>query len=209
MSLLFFLFQVIGVSLSGVMAPGPVTAAAISMGQRQRFAGTLIALGHAIIELPLMLLIMFGMEKIFESTKVQVAIGLAGGALLLIMGGQMLVSLKTADNPQVKGTKTKPVLTGLILSASNPYFLVWWATVGIKIASPARQWGIWGFALFAVAHWLCDFVWLQVLSWASFKGSTLLGSRGRRVILMFCSLALLLFGLMFIYNAANNLFKLF
>lgn len=204
MSLLFFLFQVFVISFSGVMAPGPVTATAIAMGARSRYAGTLIALGHAIIEFPVMILIMLGMDKLLKSTTTQAVIGLAGGVFLLIMAIQMLANLKTTDNPQVKYTKSKPVLAGIILSASNPYFLLWWATVGLTLATSAKQLGIWAFALFVIVHWLCDYAWLQALSWASFKGSSLLGPRSQRIILLICSVALLGFGLFFIYKALNT-----
>jgi len=61
--------------------------------------------------------------------------------------------------------------------------------------------GIWAFAMFAVIHWLCDLVWFQVLSWASFKGSALFGPQTQRIILLVCSLALLFFGLYFISRA--------
>lgn len=201
MSLLFFLFQVITVSLSGVMMPGPVTAAAVAIGPRNRYAGALIAVGHGIIEFPLMIFIILGMANVLKSTRTQIIIGLAGGAFLLLMAIRMLTNLNTADNPQAKHTKAKPVLAGVILSVGNPYFFVWWATVGLALATTATQLGIWAFALFAIVHWLCDFVWLGALSLASFKGSVLLGPRCRQIILTVCSVALLGFGLFFIYRA--------
>lgn len=207
-NLLLFLVQVVVISLSGVMAPGPVTAAAIATGSRNRYAGTFIALGHGIIEFPLMILIILGMSRIFEAAKTQIVIGLAGGTFLLLMAIQMLISLKTVENPQSQVRKEKPILTGLILSAGNPYFLVWWATVGLTLATSAAQLGIWAFALFAIVHWLCDCIWLQTLSWASFKGAKMLGGKSQRIVLMICSAALLFFGLFFIYNAAANLIKM-
>jgi threonine/homoserine/homoserine lactone efflux protein len=207
-NLLLFLVQVVVISLSGVMAPGPVTAAAIATGSRNRYAGTFIALGHGIIEFPLMILIILGMSRIFEAAKTQIVIGLAGGTFLLIMAIQMLISLKTVENPQSQVRKEKPILTGLILSAGNPYFLLWWATVGLTLATGAAQLGIWAFALFAIVHWLCDCIWLQTLSWASFKGAKMLGGKSQRIVLMICSAALLFFGLFFLYNAAANLIKM-
>ncbi len=209
MGLLFFLFQVVVISLSGVMAPGPVTAAAIAMGARSRYAGAFIAIGHGIIEVPLMILIMLGMGTLLKSTNTQMVIGLAGGAFLLVMAIQMLISLNAAGNPRDKYTRSRPILAGLILSAGNPLFLLWWATVGLALATSAAQLGIWVFALFAVVHWLCDCVWLGALSWASFKGTKLLGGKSQRVVLMICSVALFFFGLFFIYNASNTLLKLF
>jgi threonine/homoserine/homoserine lactone efflux protein len=201
LSLLFFLFKVIVVSLSGVMAPGPVTAAAIAKGQRQRFAGALIAVGHGIIEFPLMILIVLGMDELLKSSKTQIVIGLAGGAFLLFMAIQMLRDIGKTDYDPEKSYKSGPVLTGFLLSVGNPYFLLWWASVGLALATEATQLGIWAFAMFAVIHWLCDLVWFQVLSWASFKGSALFGPRSQRIVLLVCSLALLFFGLYFISRA--------
>jgi threonine/homoserine/homoserine lactone efflux protein len=205
--LLLFLVQVIVISLSGVMAPGPVTAAAIGMGARSRYAGMLLAIGHGIVEFPLMILIVLGMGRILKLPSAQIAIGLAGGAFLLMMGIGMLKSLHSAQIQETKVTKSAPLLAGIILSAGNPYFLFWWATVGLALATTATGMGIWAFALFAVVHWLCDFIWLGALSWASFKGTGLFGARSQRIVLMICAVALFFFGLFFIYNAASTLIK--
>jgi len=207
-SLPFFLFEVIVISLSGVMMPGPVTAAAIAMGTRNRFAGALMAVGHGIIEFPLMILIVLGVGRILKLPTAQIVIGLAGGAFLLIMAIQMLKSLRSAEKQETKVTKSAPMLAGIILSASNPYFLLWWATIGLALATTATGIGIWAFVLFAIVHWLCDLVWLSALSWASFKGSVLLGPRGMRIVLVICSLALLVFGVVFIYTAGSTLINL-
>ncbi|UCE99705.1 MAG: LysE family transporter [Planctomycetota bacterium] len=208
MNLPLFLIQVLIISLSGAMAPGPVTTAAIAMGARSRYAGAFIALGHAIIEFPVMLLIILGMAKILQSPKTQIAIGLAGGTFLLLMAIQMITTLNAAKTQQDKTGKQKPILTGIILSAGNPYFLIWWATVGLTLATTAGNLGIWAFALFVIFHWLTDLIWLQALSWASFKGTKLLGQKSQQILLIACSIALLLFGLFFIYNSGSNWIKL-
>jgi threonine/homoserine/homoserine lactone efflux protein len=208
MGVLLFLFQVIGISLSGVMAPGPVTAAAIAVGARNRYAGALIAVGHGIIEFPLIILITLGMGKILESTKTQIIIGLAGGAFLFLMAIQMFIRTKTTDTAQQKVLDKKPIWAGIILSAGNPYFLLWWATIGLALATTARTFGIWVFVLFALVHWSVDCVWLHALSWASFNGVALLGPRALQIALRVCSVALFFFGLFFIYSAAGNLMRL-
>lgn len=208
MSLLLFLIQVVIISLSGATAPGPVTTAAIAMGSRSRYAGALIALGHAIVEFPVMLLIILGMAKILQSPKTQIAIGLAGGTFLLIMAIHMLKSITKTKIQHDKTSKQKPILTGIILSAGNPYFILWWATVGLTLATTAGNLGIWAFALFVIVHWLIDLIWLQALSWASFKGTKLLGQKSQRIVLIICSIALLFFGLFFIYNSTSSLIKL-
>lgn len=207
MDLLFFLAQVVVISCSGVMQPGPVTATVITMGTRNRYAGMLMALGHGIVEFPLMIVIVLGVGKFFELRGVQIAIGLAGGVFLILMAIQGLNSLRTKADNEPKVFSGKPILAGIVLSAGNPFFLVWWATVGLALATQAAQWGIWAFVLFALTHFSMDLIWLQILSWVSFKGSVLLGSRGLRIVLMFCSAALLAFGLFFIYRAKNLLFQ--
>ncbi len=188
--------------------PGPLTAAAVAMGTRNRWAGTLIAVGHGIIEVPLMILIMSGMDKILKSTNTKIVIGLAGGVFLLVMACQMLLGLRSVEKEEGKVTRSAPVMAGVILSAGNPYFLLWWATIGLTLATTASRLGVWAFGLFAAVHWLCDFVWLGVLSWASFKGSGLLGPRRQRIVLLICSVFLLVFGVFFIYNAGSTLINL-
>lgn len=208
MELLFFLAKVVGISLSGVMAPGPITAAAIAMGARNRFAGALMAVGHGIIEFPLMVLIILGMDKILKFPSTKIVIGFAGGAFLVIMAIQMLRSIKNIEQQEIKVTRSGPVVAGIVLSGGNPFFLIWWASVGLNLAITATGFGVWAFVLFAIVHWLCDFIWFSILSWASFKGSVLLGPRSQKKILMICSLALFGFGLFFIYHAATTLVRL-
>ena len=207
MSFLFFLVQVLGISCSGALQSGPVTATAISMGTRNRYAGILIAIGHGIVEFPLIVVIILGLGKYFEMPKVKIAIGLAGGVFLLLMAIQSLLSLKATLDNQSKIQKDKPITAGIILSVGNPYFLIWWATVGLALATQAKQWGIWAFALFALAHWSVDLIWLLMLTWFSNRGSVLVGRKGMRIVLMICDAALFFFGLFFIYNALMILLK--
>lgn len=208
MKLLIFLVGVVGISLSGVMAPGPLTAAAVVMGAQSPYAGVVIAVGHGAIEFPLIILIVLGMGKILKSAKTKMIIGLAGGTFLLIMAIGMLSSLGAADGESAKTIGGTPLLAGVILSAGNPYFLMWWATVGLKLATDAKGFGVWVFAVFAVVHWLCDVVWLGALSLASFKGSALLGGNSREIVLAICSVVLLGFGLYFLFGAGKTLVKL-
>jgi len=207
-SLFIFLIQVFGISFSGAAQPGPITAAAIAMGSRNRYAGAQLALGHAIIEFPLMLLIFFGMSKFLESVPVRIVIGLAGGIILLVMALQMFITSRAAQDSRQKAREKNPVLAGIILSAGNPYFLLWWATVGLKLATDAKGFEIWAYGLFVIVHWACDLLWVQALSWASFKGTRLFGPRSQKNVLRFCAAALVIFGLLFIYSAAANWIRL-
>jgi len=206
MDLLKFFGSVFIISISGALQPGPVTATTITLGAQNKWAGTLLAIGHGIIEFPLMIIIILGMGKYFGMQKVQIGIGLAGGLFLLLMGIQIFRNLKTNTDTESKALHGKPVLAGIILTASNPYFLLWWATVGLKLAQEAKGFGIWAFGIFAIVHWSVDLIWLQLLSWSSFKGSTLLDRKGFTYILAFCGFMLFVFGLWFLYGALKLLF---
>ena len=205
MELLLFLLNVVGVSLSGALAPGPVTAAAIGMGSRNRFAGVLIALGHGVVEFPLMVLLIFGVGRLLVLPSISAAIGLIGGGFLLLMGVQMLRGLGRVEAEAVPMTRSGPLAAGILLSAGNPYFLIWWATVGLTLITIAQEFGIWAFGLLAIAHWSCDLVWLTALSWASFKGSVLLGPRSQRIVLAVCAAAMFGFGLYFVGQQVRSL----
>ncbi|MCK5175215.1 MAG: LysE family transporter [Planctomycetes bacterium] len=202
MELLAFLAGAVVISLSGVMAPGSVTAAAIAHGSRSKNAGALIAIGHGIIEIPLIFLIMFGLSALFEAMTFRITVGLIGGSFLVWMGAEMLRQMNKTDREPERTSAAGAVVTGLILSATNPYFLLWWASVGLNLALQARKLGIIAFVLFALVHWLCDLVWLSLLSTASFKGSALIGRKNRMFILAFCAAALIVFGVKFIHDAA-------
>ena len=96
--MLTFLLSAIAISLSGVMAPGPMTAATLAAGTRHRHAGVMIALGHSVVEIPLILLLFVGAASFLESATARAVIGLAGGAVLVFMGLQLLLSLRRRNN---------------------------------------------------------------------------------------------------------------
>ena len=205
--LIVFLAQAVIISLSGVMMPGPLTAASLAAGPTRRHAGLLISVGHGIVEFPLIVLIMGGLAGVVRHEGFRVGVALAGGVLLLAMGASMLRRAPGRDVPARRYGGRGLVLTGILLSVGNPYFLLWWATVGLALATQAVRLGVLAFGLFAVVHWLCDLIWLEVLSLAAFKGSQLLGGRSGRVITWVCAGALLVFGVVFIVGAVMTLFR--
>lgn len=200
-----FLLKAVGISLSGVLAPGPITAATLAAGVRSPHAGAMIALGHAAIEVPLMVLIVAGAGAVFQVPSVKLGIGLAGGAFLLFMGSQLLGAVRTATVVEEVPDQRHPFMTGVVLTAANPYFLMWWATVGLALATDAITFGVVAFVLFGALHWLCDLVWLEILSLASYTGTEVLGGRLQQAVLLVCGIMLLGFGAMFLKDASIGL----
>jgi threonine/homoserine/homoserine lactone efflux protein len=201
-----FLVSAVAISLSGVMAPGPITAATLAAGARSRHAGVFIALGHAVIEMPLILLLAAGVGAFLKSPAVKADIGLVGGAVLVLMGAQLLFSLRKSKTDAEATVQRRPFMTGVVLTGANPYFLFWWATVGLTLATQATEYGAAALIAFGVVHWLCDLVWLEVLSLAGFHGSQAFGARSQKVISVICAVVLLGFGLKFLYDAGSSLF---
>jgi threonine/homoserine/homoserine lactone efflux protein len=201
-----FLAYAIGISLSGVMAPGAITAATLAAGTRWRHAGALIAVGHAVVEMPLILLLAAGIGTFLTSQAVKAGIGLAGGGVLVLMGVQLFLSLRESKTDSEAAVQRRPFITGIVLTGANPYFLIWWATVGLALASQAAGYGAVVLLVFAVVHWLCDLVWLEVLSLAAFQGSKAFGLRTQKLISVICGVALLGFGVEFLYKAGVSLF---
>lgn len=217
-----FLVMATAISLSGVLAPGPMTAATLAAGTRSRHAGALIALGHAAIEFPLMVVIVTGAGRLFQLPDVdqpentaaehtvleaiRIGIGLAGGVVLLLMGLQLLMTVRKPMVATEISNQRHPFWTGVVLSAANPYFLIWWMTVGLALATEAVELGIMAFVLFAVIHWLCDLVWLETLSFASHKGTEIFGDRIQQIVLVVCGTLLVFFGGKFLYDAGIALF---
>ena len=199
-----FIFTAVVISLSGVMAPGPITAATLSAGARWRHAGAVIGLGHIAVELPLIVLLVAGAGTFVQSVAMRTGIGLAGGLFLLLMGAQTLLSLRTENGSPDAPVQRHPFWTGVVLSGANPYFLVWWATVGLALTTSAMEYGWVALLLFAIVHWICDVGWLEVLSMAGFKGSQRFGRKCQTTIAVVCALAFFGFGLSFVWDAVGG-----
>jgi len=204
MSFLAFLLEAVLISLSGVMAPGPVTTLVVGKGNESPHAGALVALGHGVVEFPLMIGVFFGVGQLLERPHARAVVALVGGLFLLWMGIDMLRSLKQ-QRLEAHGSNHSPVVAGLLLTVGNPYFLVWWATVGAAMILRSVRFGLLGFLAFAVAHWSCDLVWDTLLSALSFKGGQVFGRRFQRAVLLICGGFLIFFGGRFVYDGVSSL----
>jgi len=195
MPFLLFLSEAILISLSGVMAPGPITAVVVGKGSESPRAGALVAIGHGLVEFPLMVAVFFGVGALLEADYVRIAIGIAGGLFILWMGIGMLRSIRQEVLVHEQRVDSRsPVMAGVLFSIGNPYFLVWWVTVGAALILRSVEFGVLGFAAFAVGHWLCDLLWDWFLSALSFKGGQFFGNRFQQAIFAVSGVMLLFFG---------------
>ncbi|MEA3407542.1 MAG: LysE family transporter [Chloroflexota bacterium] len=199
MALAGFLFEAALISLSGVMAPGPITTVAVGKGSESPHAGAFVALGHGVVEVPLMIAVFFGAGRLLQYPSVQAAIALVGGLFLLFMGLGMLRTLGE-EEVAVGSAGSSPFVAGILLSAGNPYFLVWWVTVGAALILRSLHFGIQGALAFGAVHWSCDLLWDYFLSALSYKGGRFFGRTFQRGLFMLCGVFLVFFGIKFIAN---------
>ena len=198
-SLGLFLLSAAGISLSGVMVPGPLTAATITKGYRDKNAGAFIALGHAIVELPIIALVYFGFAHYLASPEAKMAIGLAGGLMLVFMGAMMLRTIGKAQDRTVD-LPYSSLVTGIVMTGANPYFFLWWATIGMALIAGVIEFGAWGLALFVVVHWSCDLAWEQFVSVSVFKTKHLWTQKVQKAVFGVCALILVGFGVWFCFS---------
>ena len=197
--MLAILASVIVISFSGVMMPGPMTAVTLAKSYKSPWAGVWISLGHAVIEVPLILLIYFGFAQFFQNSIVRLVLSVAGSGMIIWLG----VSMFRARTEVVRKGKDLPYnafLAGIFASGFNPFFLLWWATIGSMLIMRILEFGTTGLIVFTIVHWLCDLVWLSLLSNVIYRTHTFWGQRLQEWLFIACSLLLIGFGLWFLIS---------
>jgi len=195
-----FLASVVLISMSGVMLPGPLFAVTIEKASKWKTAGALIALGHGVIEFPLMFLIFFMLSQFAIPDPVQSGIGLVGGSLMIYMGVQAFRNRNKEEKAQAN-PKRDSLLAGIWTTAANAGFILWWLTIGTALILNAQLFGLLGFSVFAGVHWLCDFVWYTVIAFAIFKSRRFWTKRVHEGISLFCVAVFVGFGAYFFGSA--------
>jgi len=199
-----FLLSVLLISLSGVLMPGPLFALTIKKAATSKISGILIALGHGIVEFPLIILIFFVLSQFTIPAMVQMGVGLIGGALMIFMGIQSFQSRHKQKEIQT-GPMRDSVFAGIYTTAVNAGFILWWLTVGTALILNAKLFGVLGFSIFAGVHWLVDFAWYAAVAFLIFKSQRFWNDRVRFGITVFCSAVFIGFGVYFMGSAVWSL----
>jgi threonine/homoserine/homoserine lactone efflux protein len=209
MNLLDFGIEVIALSASGVLAPGPLFFANLVYGARHvRWSGIKVAYGHTVVELPLIIMLATGLFTFDAARKYTGSIGLIGGIAILAFAGLQIASIIKEpgrfDMPHLAGSKG-PFIVGIALSALNPFFLLWWFTAGLKLIadSAAFGFGTGVIILFALHIWM-DYVWLAGTAYFASKGAILLKSKYYPVLLLGLAVVLMYYGTSFVFEAASQ-----
>lgn len=205
--MLHFFVKVVLISSSGALSPGPLSTSAIAVGLRKEWKnGLIIALGHSIIEFPLIIILAIGMNYFLQNNLFMFSLGIIGGGLLALFGALMIKDGMNADKNDLGMLNTivdRPIIVGLTLTGFNPYFILWWFLVGgILIVDALALMGlVLGVVVLFVMHVWMDYAWLTFLAYMGNLGKNVLESRGYKMLLI-------VIGILFIVYAANLLSSL-
>ncbi len=184
------------IALSGALMPGPVLTVTISESTKRGFwAGPLIIVGHGILELGLVVLLLLGLGPYLSKDIVFGVVGVCGALILMWMAFGMFRSIPQLKLNLEPGEEASgnPVRAGVLMSLANPYFTIWWATIGVGYIVYAMKFGTAGVIAFFAGHISADFAWYSMVSLTISKGRTFISDRLYRRIIGVCAAALVVF----------------
>jgi threonine/homoserine/homoserine lactone efflux protein len=201
------LFAVFGssfaVAFSGAMMPGPLFSAAVAESSRRGFiAGPLLIVGHAVLEAALLVLLLVGFSSILSRNEAFVIISFLGGGILIWMAFSMFRSLPglKMSFESIGKSHNRLILTGVVMSLSNPYWIFWWATIGLGICVRSKQFGFPGVSAFFIGHILADFLWYSAVTFAVSRGRKLFSDRFYRILVGSMAVLMTGFAIFFILS---------
>ena len=202
-----------GMAIGAVLSPGPVTTAIISQTPRLGWVtGPLVSIGHALLELLMVVLITLGLSSILGAPAVQTFIALLGGLLLLWMGGNMLVSalkgrmrLPEGDVGQAKMNFGRMLTLGVVASVTNPFWYAWWMTAAAVYLLQAKAVGLMPVAGFYFGHISADFLWNTALSTVLGSGKKIITNKIYAGLISVCSLFLIYLSIRFLMAGVSGI----
>ena len=207
MNLTDFIVTVIVVTASGALAPGPLTFAIIMHGSKEGAkSGLFCAIGHTLVEFPLVLALALGLLATVDQPLVKSLIGTVGGTGLIVFGVFQIYETAThgcpEQTPQRKRLPANSLLLGLALTGLNPYFILWWLTIGSVLIIQALAFAaLLGVVLMYVSHVWMDYAFLTLLAHFAKKGMKIFGSKYYRAALIAFSIILIYYGSTFVLTA--------
>ncbi len=211
MTLLFL--TALAVGFSGAMMPGSLLTYVIRQSLREGpKVGFIVIAGHALLELVLIVGIFLGLDIVLRSDAAQISIGVIGGLLLCFIGADMIVKAarnRVSISMEAKtGSSERMMLSGALLSLANPYFLLWWAVIGLGFLTEAyRDFAVWGVAVYFLGHIAADFTWYGAISTVVGKTRRFIKEKPYRVIIIVLGALLIFFGARFLIDAVTSFFQ--
>lgn len=204
--MLTFIVTVVVVTASGALAPGPLFFTNITQGTKSGAKGGLaFSVGHTIFELGLVIFLALTLQTVVnEANKpvINLVVGVAGGIALFVFGFLQIRGALAPKSPAFGKEETKtrnPLLLGTIFTGLNPYFIIWWVFIGTPLIFEALSLASFaGVFVMYVSHVWMDYAWLIGTAYLAKKGTTLIGSKGYRIMMVAFGIVLVFFGFYFL-----------
>ncbi|WP_445475274.1 LysE family translocator [Methanococcoides methylutens] len=196
-------------AISAALIPGPMTFATIGISLKKGCrSGESVFIGHALVELTIFLLILVGISSSINETMMSY-LTIIGGFMMVLLGLMLVKNAKEVSTMDVLMSESRlnlpfnPIYAGILTSALNPYFVIWWLAAGTAIILHEYMISVFAVVVFIVGHWITDLGFLVAVSSSSSKGKELVSQRTYKRMLYFCGGLLMVFGLWFLINYNN------
>jgi threonine/homoserine/homoserine lactone efflux protein len=202
MDILGFVITVVLLTASGALAPGPLFFQTISQGAKTGVrSGLIFSLAHTVVEFSLIMVLAVGLLAVENDSVIRNVIGMLGGVVLIAFGVYQLLSVFRKNQGQHKQVASSSGLfaIGLLFTGLNPYFILWWLTVGSNLILLALEFAaLAGVVFMFLCHVWMDYVWLTGVAYFAKRGVNALGSRWYRVLLGVFGIILIYYGISFL-----------
>ena len=208
MDLFSFVVTVIILTASGALAPGPLFFATVTHGTKHGAkSGLIFSIAHTVVEFLLIMLLALGLLTVASEPIVKMVIGLIGG-IVLIAFGTIQIRNSIISNPEdlkkPKASYRHLFILGLAFTGLNPYFILWWLTVGAQLIIIALEFAaLIGVLFMFVCHVWMDYVWLTGTAYFAKKGTNIMGLKWYKPLLIVFGVILIYFGITFIISATG------
>ncbi len=206
--ILFIFSSSLVIALSGAMMPGPLLTVTISESTvRGAVAGPLLIAGHGILEIVLVIILLAGLAPFLQMKAVFAAVAFSGAFMLCWMSYSMFRSISGLhlESEQGRSQGKGVLLSGIAMSLANPYWFIWWATIGLAYLIQSSKSGLVGVSAFMAGHIAGDLVWYSAVSVTVSHGRKLFSERMYRGVIGFCAGLLLVFASYFLYAGIKTI----
>jgi len=206
-ALLTIFFTSLVIALSGAMMPGPLLTVTISESTRKgAIAGPMLIGGHAILELVLVIALILGLSPLLKNEVFFMAIAFVGGGIMFWMAWGMFKSLPslTIKSEATSDKKNNLLISGILMSLANPYWIIWWATIGIGYIVHSQKYGLLGISAFFIGHICGDLLWYSAISLAISKGKKIFTDNAYKILIAICGTFLVGFAIFLVGSAITS-----
>ena len=208
MDILNFVVTIILVTASGALAPGPLFFATIAHGTKHGAkSGLILSVAHTVVEFTLIMFFALGLLTVANEPIVRFVVGITGGLFLIVFGIIQIRNSALFKSEQSKFNKSSfhhVFFIGLAFTGLNPFFIIWWLTVGAELILISLAFASFiGVIFMYICHVWMDYVWLIGVAHLSKKGTDIIGSKGYRILIGLFGAILIYFGITFITNTMS------